>query len=281
MLRNLLFLCGALITNACGVLGNNVEVPIHIETPQQNVNIDEQVTAFETALCTDTAATSFKAFCDEEIGSAACTPPQLPPAVDTSVEVPGQGAVTFQDFRNSSGLNDSVSLIFAIPVDIESLASELPAEEEIQDVGFGNIVLNFTSNTFNFDIPALDVYVLNRLATSEELKNIPLLLSLDDVKKIGAVGEDIDGDYRADRALEQGQTGQLPLYFAEGGNRIFNDALKQLHITLMMVVPAQYDIFSVLEEDGRVTIPKGALDVSLETTLTYRVNAGKLATAGN
>lgn len=248
------------------VLGGKVELPpIPLETPPQEIDVTARVEAAEDAICEDrTSEDCLVLIALDGTDGSVEEPPRLPPEFPARHDPDGPGPteeIDVEQWAKDQGLNAAASdLKVAVPVD---LSGQVNVEDEsaIQDVRFDTVAVNFQSNTLTFDTIPLDLYA--SVGPVEDLSDPDALIASGAVEKIGTI-----------EAKAAGETGDAPVTFVEGGNAIFNEALKSLSFALVVAVPEGTQVALPRTEDGENLVkPLGKASLSVKASVIYTVNA--------
>lgn len=254
-----------------GILSEEFQIPVDLETPEMDLNVTEQVDAVESGLCSD--ADSFNCAVvqaldysdDEEVSD----PPQLPEQFPVEIEVvnPETGVeetVNVEDWAAEVGLSSDFDLKQAVPMDVTSLLG-VDSPDAVQSVAVTDLVLNWKENTFTFETVPMELYVSDEYI--EDITDPDGLLAEGRVTRVGTIP-----------AQEPGVAGESPIEFVDGGNEVFNDALRGLRFTLLVAMPEGAEMgLSEGAEPGTRVKPTGDARVTVKATLEYTVSASDIA----
>lgn len=253
------------------LLSQEFQIPLDLETPPAELNATDQVDALEASLCDDAdsyncAVVSALDLTDDEQVS---DPPRIPAEFPISVEItnPETGdpeTVDVEVWAEEVGLGQDLDLKQIIPMDLTALvAIDDPAA--IEEVTVADVALGWIDNTFTFDTLPMDLYIGTELVDDPTVE--PEQLIADGVvQKVGTIP-----------AQEAETSGDAPVSFVDGGNEIFNNALKGLKFTAIVAMPPETTL--ALKEGSAENLrrkPTGAAEVSLKATVMYTVSAAKL-----
>ena len=103
------------------------------------------------------------------------------------------------------------------------------------------------------------------------------------MKKVGTIGSDLDGDGNIDVGQPGGSTMSAPVYFVDGGNALFTDALKSASFTIVTAVPEGRGVKLKAKEGDPTTLlkPAGKASLELAATIIYAVSAADVVGAVN
>jgi hypothetical protein len=108
----------------------------------------------------------------------------------------------------------------------------------------------------------------------------PLLIEQGAVVKFGTLGQEKDaqsGEFTVgQRALT---SGKVPVTFNEGGEKIFNDRVKQFKFVLVAAAPAGQNLrlASSPADDSKYASPTGKTDLVISGDLVYTIDPLQLA----
>ena len=267
------------------ILGNELELPIDLETPPQDFDVTGAIADVEGGAC-DTADSeeciALRAICETDDSIDCDANPQLPAEFPASVEVvPGDPPVEAAQLMADLGVTEATEMELAVPVD----AAEELAEQGVQDnaainaVEIGALAMAWPENSLTFDAPPLDLYISNEAL--EGVVNAEELIASGAVTKVGTCGLDIDGEPGIDVGQVAGSTDDVPVSFVEGGNEALSEAFKSGKFTLVTAVPDGKG-FALKQKDGDANTllkPTGAGKVALKATLVFKVSAADIVEA--
>jgi hypothetical protein len=261
----------------CDVFGalfnQEIDIPIDLESPEQEIDVTAPIAETEGSLCTnenDPSCVALKAFCSTDETLDCDTDPQLPVEFPKEVEtIPGDpdSVVSAADFFEDSGLREAAEFEVIIPIDLgEQLADQgVQSPSAVKDVSFDNVSVAWPANTLTFDAPALDLYLSQEAL--DPLDDAAALIASGAVEKIGTI-----------EAQPAGATDDRPIVFAEGGNELFNEALRNLQFGLVAAVPEGAGL-TLKEKEGdpnTVLKPTGLATLKVKATLIYTVSAADI-----
>jgi hypothetical protein len=250
------------------------DVPVPLEAPAVTMDVSAPVTAAVDASCSsDDAPTcaGIAALCAAE-ADAPCMPVSLPAQFPKQVDGQDAGSLL------PAALVDAARPQAAVPVDLTGLLAAAGADDpsKVENVTIAGLALAFVDNALTFDAPVLDLYV-GEYTTSIDA---PLLIEQGAVVKFGTLGQEKDaqsGEFTVgQRALT---SGKVPVTFNEGGEKIFNDRVKQFKFVLVAAAPAGQNLrlASSPADDSKYASPTGKTDLVISGDLVYTIDPLQLA----
>lgn len=252
------------------ILAVEVPLPVPIETPAQEVNVTQRVADLEAEICSDAASEDCQVLqaIDRTDDDQVSSPPALPAEFPAEVDVDGDDATTedkvnVEEWANEEGFFEAAhDLKVAVPVDLSSHVEE-EQKDKIKKITIKSIGLNFQENSLTFATVPLDVYVSEGPVDSTDAEE---LLAQGLVKKVGTI-----------EAQAAATTGERPITFVEGGNDIFNVAVKSLKFTMVATLPPGVTPALPKNEAGdKIIKPQGVAKVSLKGELELTISAAEV-----
>ncbi|MFZ9887311.1 MAG: hypothetical protein ACO3JL_07395 [Myxococcota bacterium] len=247
------------------------EIPVDLETPATELSVTEQIASAEARLCADEASDDcavLKALYltdDNAVSDPPALPAEFPLSVDIVDPTTGESeTIDVAEWLTTAGIGQDIEVQQTIPMDLTTLVG-VEDPSAIEDLRVSNVVINWLSNSFTFDTIPLELYIGSGLP--EEGADAASLVASGAVTKVGTVPAQA-----ADTA------GEAPISFVEGGNAIFNEALRSLKFTAVLAFPPGTQVN--LNEGSAPNLrrkPTGDAEVALKATLVYTVSAAKLA----
>ncbi len=281
-LRASLVIPQIIAVTACDLIPTELDIPIPLDTPPVDIDVGAAMDDGVDSACEspdNASCQSIGLICEAETG-APCDPVTLPAQFPREIDV--NGTPTAAEDLLPEELLEASRIKFALPIDVAGALSDqgVGSPDQVQAISFTEVFVTWDENTLTFDAPVLDVYV-GPVVDGLETLDPEALITESGFEKVGTVGLDTDDAAGFDVGQLAGTTGQVPLSFVEGGNELFNDALKSFAFTLVLVAP-EGQTLTLKQTDGdatKVLAPDGAASIKLETTLTYTVDlAGAVPT---
>lgn len=266
------------------LLNEQLEIPIDLTSPPQEFDVTEAVASAETSACEtqdSPECRALTAICQSEGG--ACTPPAMPAEFPAQVTVvPGEPPIDANQLMADLGVTEATELELALPVDVAGALAEegIQSPDVVDAVNIENVVLEWPDNTLTFDVPPVDLYVANEDVGTGALQAEQLIAD-GKVTKVGTIGVDLDGDGTIDVGQVAGSKDGVPVAFVDGGNEVFNEAVKSAAFTLVTAIPEGKGL-ELKQKDGdpsKVLKPTGGGTVQLKATLVYTVSASDVVGA--
>ncbi len=272
----------------CELFGipTTIDLPVPLNTPPVEIDVTAAVAAGLDQACDDEDSPSCETIgliCRAETGDA-CAAGELPNQFPREIDVDGNGESVDVEEILPEELTEAGRLKFAIPVDLTDALENggVNDPDQVKNVSVDDLAINWTENSLSFDAPVLDVYI-----GPKDSEGDPDDL-IDDAAfiKVGSIGKDLDEEAAGfEVGQEAGVTGAVPLTFIAGGNDAFNEALRSLAFTLVLVAPSGQELRlkDVPNSDPqKVAKPGGKAEVRLEATLVYSVDlAGAASDVGD
>lgn len=282
MIRRLLPFTLVLPLVACDLFDQEIEIPIDLTSPPQDFNVDEAVAEAEGKACETADSEScvaLTAIC--KTGGGDCTQnPSMPAEFPAEITIlPGDPPTRANDLMQDLGVSEATELKVAMPVDVGGALEESGVEspDVVDDVSIQNVQLEWPANTLTFDVPPVDLFITTEALGDEALDAAELIAS-GKLTKIGTVGIDVDDDGTIDVGQVAGSKDPVPVAFVEGGNALFNKAVKGASFTIATAIPEGHAL-ALKEKDGdpnTLLKPAGAGKVQLRATLVYKVSASDI-----
>ena len=262
----------------------DIELPVDLVSPPQDFDVTQPITDAETQACNpdpqSAGCQALTAICNTENGRN-CAPPSMPGEFPATIDV-GGNTVTANSVMSDMGITKATEIQLALPVDVSgALAAQgVGSTDAIKAVTIVDVAMQWPANSLTFDAPPLDLYI-----TDQDVGNGPLdaqaLITAGTVQKVGTIGLDIDNDGQIDVGQVAGSTSDVPVVFVDGGNDLFNTAVKSAKFTVVTAVPdgKGLKLKEAADDNTKVLKPTGAGTVQLKATLSYKVSAADIVAA--